>query len=269
MVKLPQILISIKFGGPMKKLFYSQFANGKQSKSRKAAFVFLLIAMVLGFLSACEDSSSATSNDQGVSSSAALIESSSSSEDETGELPKEAYLNPNIDYGTMTDERNGLTYKTVTIGNQTWTAENMNYKTSGSICNDDYTRNCNIYGSLYLGREANLACPTGWHLPSNEEFEELFEAVGGIETAGKMLKSAVGWEGDENNTDPFGFSAIAAGGRFNFGSHSGEGSSAYFWTSSVDEDFYPYYVQLRVGNDGIYQGSYQYKATFPVRCVKD
>ena len=254
-------------GGPMNKLLYSKFSS-KASWSHKAAIGFILTAISLGLLSACDDSSSDPFNDSGVSSSDGLTESSSSSKDEYVLLPKEAYLNPNIDYGTITDD-DGKTYKTVTIGNQTWTAENMNCVVNESVCYDYYNRDCNTYGRLYLSKYAGIICPTGWHLPSNEEFEELFEAVGGIETAGKMLKSAVGWEGDENNTDPFGFSAIPVGGEFNFGSKGGHGTSAYFWTSSVDEEFHPYYVQLSSNNDGIYQGSYKQKALYSVRCIKN
>ena len=161
------------------------------------------------------------------SSSAVRIESSSS-EVWDWSVPKEAYLNPNVNYGTMTDERDGKVYKTVKIGNQVWMAENLNYADSvktpsligRSTCYDDDPDNCNITGRMYSwvaaidsvalatdaenprecgpGKYCDLdgiqgICPVGWHLPSRSEWETLIEAVGGKFVAGKVLKSRAGW----------------------------------------------------------------------------
>mgnify|MGYP003552670525 CR=1 FL=1 len=101
------------------------------------------------------------------------------------ELPKMELSKAN----TLTDPRDGKTYKIVKIGNQTWMAENLNVKTKDSWCYDDEESNCKKYGRLYTRRAAMKACPSGWHLPSKSEFETLIEAVGGKSEAGKMLKS--------------------------------------------------------------------------------
>jgi len=148
-------------------------------------------------------------------------------------VPKEAYFNPNITYGSMTDERDGKVYRTVQIGDQIWMAENLNYADSvktpslleRSWCYDNKTENCDVAGRLYtwaaaidsvalydngngvncgagvnctMPKKVRGICPSGWHLPRfdggyDDEFLILYNAAG-EETSGKALKSQIGWE---------------------------------------------------------------------------
>lgn len=112
---------------------------------------------------------------------------------------------------SLRDSRDGQTYKYVKIGNQVWMAENLNYETANSYCYNDNSTNCEKYGRLYEWSAALNACPIGWHLPSDADFEILVEAVGGENVAGKNLKSTTGWDLCGNGVD-FGFNALPGGG---------------------------------------------------------
>jgi len=146
----------------------------------------------------------------------------------------------NCEYGTLTDDRDGQTYKTVKIGEQWWMAENLNYRyiqqtaeeDSSSYCYNDDPANCAKYGRLYQWSAAMVVCPEGWHLPTEAEWFALFNAVGGIATAGTMLKSTEGWINNGNGSDSYFFSALPAGYRDYDGYFYNEGYSAFFWSST-------------------------------------
>ena len=164
------------------------------------------------------------------------------------------------------DFRDSTIYRFVTIGTQTWMAENLNFKTDSSFCYNNGETNCSKYGRLYTWAAAMAACPSGWHLPTEEEFETLFSAVGGQSTAGKMLKSATGWAASSGitNEDAFAFSALPAGFRNSLGSYEFEEYYAVFWVSSDSV----YYMRLDYNNDGARLADRD-KYGYSVRCLKD
>ena len=139
----------------------------------------------------------------------------------------------NAQKGSFTDPRDGKKYRTVRIGNLTWMAKNLNYATpSGSFCYDDDLSNCAKYGRLYDWKTAMKACPAGWRLPGNAEWNDLVKAAGG-NVAGKKLKArSPAW----NGTDDFGFSALPGGGRFTGGNFDDAGSIGHWWSATEDED---------------------------------
>ncbi|WP_290738958.1 fibrobacter succinogenes major paralogous domain-containing protein [Fibrobacter sp. UBA3718] len=230
------------------------------------------------------------------------------------DVPKEAHFNPNITYGSMTDERDGKVYRTVQIGDQIWMAENLNYADSvktpslleRSWCYDNKTENCDVAGRLYAwaaaidsvalydnGKGVNCGdgvnctmpkkvrgiCPTGWHLPryatiDDDEFRIMYIAVG-EETAGKALKSQMGWEYYGNKyigTDTLGFSGIPAGYRTDSGLFTAAGGQAYFHTTITSADFSHHTtiaVNLSYGSNGIFKQRLNKSDAYSVRCIKD
>jgi uncharacterized protein (TIGR02145 family) len=185
--------------------------------------------------------------------------------------------------GSMTDPRDGKTYKTVKIGSQTWMAENLNYKTKNSYCHEDEEPNCARYGRLYEWDAAIKACPAGWHLPSKEEFETLFRTVGGTREededgdvfiryseAGKKLKSTYGWGGYLESDDSFGFSALPAGVMGDRGVVFEEGNFAYFWSSTEYARYEAYAMYLSCHGDEANLSDDSIKLFgYSVRCVKN
>ena len=221
-------------------------------------------------------SSSSSKDDMRYSSSKQSSSSSKDDEIDDGwswDVPKEAYLNPEIDYGSMTDSRDGQIYKTVKIGNQVWMAENLNYADSVKTpslmgknwCYANKAENCAVAGRLYtwaaaidsvkfatdadnpqdcgFGHRFRCSlpdtvygiCPPGWHLPTKTEWETLFTEVGGQSTAGKVFKSQKGWYNKGIGTDAYGFSALPAGDCFFLRKFDSCVLSTNFWSATQDD----------------------------------
>ena len=237
-----------------------------------------------------------------------VVPGSSSSVDLEGwswDVPKELRLNPKIEYDSITDSRDGKVYKTVKIGEQTWMAENLNYADSvktpslrgKSRCYNDDAKKCDVAGRLYTwaaaidsvklandadnpqdcghGKTCSLPakvqgiCPSGWHLPSNEEWKTLFTAVGGQSTAGMFLRSQSGWNNNRNGPNTFGFSVLPVGQAYENGYCSFVGENAFIWSITEDVSTRAYSMYVRYGSEyANLTADYKYYG-FSVRCLKD
>ena len=148
---------------------------------------------------------------------------------------------------TITDPRNGQTYPTVQIGDQCWLQNNMNYETGNSWCYNNDLANCNVYGRLYDWETALNVCPSGWHLPSDDEWKILegtvdtHYGVGDPEwdktgwrgfNAGKHMKSTSGWYENGNGDNSSGFTAPPGGYRYSGGDFGKVTQCAYYWSST-------------------------------------
>ena len=195
----------------------------------------------------------------------------------------------------------GNVYKTIKIGNQWWMAENLkvtHYRngdvipnitddgewfdlTSGAYCNyKNDTTNVVLYGRLYNwytvvdGR--NLA-PEGWHVPTDNDWQELVDYLGGNMIAGAKMKSTgtikggdgLWFEPNEGSTNESGFSALPGGGRTYDEVNDVVGSYAYFWTTKNYHSWYGWHRYLYYNTTEVYRYNYYNQFGFSVRCVRD
>jgi len=213
-------------------------------------------------------------------------------DDEGGGVKK-----PKGESGTFTDVRDGNVYKTIKIGDQTWMAENLAYlpevyppdegsEKDGYYSHSFYyvydflssdvelakeTENYKKYGVLYNWNAALTACPAGWHLPSDAEWDILDAELGDYKQS--ILKANSGWHNDGNGTNSTGFSALPAGSRDYYqGTFYNITSGAFWWSSDDDKDyeFMAWYRDLTYSDVSNLGRAEFYKSNgFSVRCIKD
>ncbi len=147
-----------------------------------------------------------------------------------------SFAAPKAKKNEIMDTRDKQKYRTVVIDGRTWMADNLNYNVPGSTCYREDEDNCMVYGRLYSWEAAKSACPAGFRLPTNEEYESLWKAAGGDFNAGYLLKANYGWSGETNGNDSLKFSAMPAGNMFDDGTYGNENKFAFFWSSSVEGD---------------------------------
>jgi len=219
--------------------------------------------------------------------------------DTTGGNPGTGGTNANVVYGADVPYQ-GETYKTVKIGSQTWMARNLNYDpgTGNSSCYDNSSVNCTKYGRLYdwstamdLPSKCNSTlstsdadctirtpnhrgiCPSGWHIPSDAEWDALMTAVGGEETAGTKLKATTGWNsysGVPAGTDTYGFAALPGGYGLSDGNFSRVGDDGYWWSATEDDAKFAYNRYMYYIKEGVFR--YDFNKSyylFSVRCLQD
>ena len=188
---------------------------------------------------------------------------------------------PNFATGSFTDTRDGKVYKTVTLGDQTWLAEDLSYEPdSGEYLIELIDTINNIYGYYYDWETAQVIVPEGWHLPSRDEYIVLLEylidngfcyqkdvenyyTAKSMVLGGKWNSSTIsGTPGNSDYSDFInlsGFSAIPNKG----------GYSGYWWTttSHITDTYYC----LNIRNDRPFANLTLMYPEFraAIRCIKD
>ena len=166
--------------------------------------------------------------------------------------------------GYLNDSRDNKRYKIVEIGNQTWMAENLAYKTNnGCWAYDDDQSNVTKYGYLYNWETAKTVCPTGWRLPSKSEFETLLNNYGNGKNDKEDKKAnytALKLGGES------GFSASFGGVLTGRGKYLSIGIIGSFW-SLLSNDVYA--LGLSIGFKRAYMGNLKKSWGSSVRCIQD
>ena len=190
------------------------------------------------------------------------------------------YLNPDVEYGCIKDERDGRFYKTLIIEGKIWFAENLRYvPTESSWCyTEEDDGECDIYGRYYSGtavRSLSGICPENFHVASEAEISRL-----SVDNQLELL-SADGWTQYNNtalSTNSTGFTILPGGCRggnepdfgWTLGKFGGIGSTAYFWTRDQNGISEHYYAAISNRKSDKFSSSHKYNDfAMPVRCVKN
>jgi uncharacterized protein (TIGR02145 family) len=193
-------------------------------------------------------------------------------------------------------------YSIVKIGNQWWMAENLAYLPSVStpylesdsipyyyVHGVDYnyvtaakaTASYIKYGVLYNWPAALQACPTGWHLPSDNEWKQMEMVLGMTQTEadktgnrgtdqGSLMKAPSGWYNNENNPNTSGFSGLPGGYRFGMGHFTSTGADGEWWSSTKADKYGSWYRLLMAGQSTVFRSSGMgFSVGFSVRCVRN
>ncbi len=218
-------------------------------------------------------------------------------------------LKNTLNAGGLLFDIEGNSYNIVKIGSQVWMAENLRTtkyndgtviplvntnsswdtltSTSKAYCwyNDDIA-NKTTYGALYTwaaamngvaGSTVNPSgvqgvCPTGWHLPSDAEWNSLTTYLGGAIYAGSKLKETgtTHWSAPNSDaTNETGFTALPCGLRDVVGTFFSIGEYSYWWTTTEYYTFGAYNQGVCYGHSGMVGGGSSMEAGLSVRCVRD
>jgi uncharacterized protein (TIGR02145 family) len=206
----------------------------------------------------------------------------------------------------LNDIRDGQSYATVLIGTQCWMAENLNVgtrinSTAGlynifeqtdngileKYCYNNDPSQCDIYGGLYEWPEsmqystvesAQGLCPDGWHLPTDGEWTELADQLGGWSIAGGKMKTTgtvqggtgLWYEPNTAATNESGFSGLPGGHRY-FGNAEfhNKGLITNFWSSTQDINSMRWRRSLTNNLASLYRSTMNYADAYSIRCLKN
>ena len=201
---------------------------------------------------------------------------------------------PNGDSSTCADcgdlvAHEGYDYSTVWIGEQCWFSENCRYLPSVTANEDSYdvpmyyvydyegtdvaaaqaTSNYETYGVLYNWPAVMTEgiCPSGWHIPSDLEFTQLANFLGGENIAGEQMKSTSGWDDGGNGSNTSGWTGLPGGGfvpGFNFDGYIGS-----WWSSSASDSSLAWIRKLQVEYVDVIRYSNSRNGGYSARCVRD
>ena len=195
-------------------------------------------------------------------------------------------------YGEMTDSRGkSKSYKTLKVGKQLWIAENLNYESANSWCYNNQSDNCDEFGRLYTWNNISDACPTGWHVPSVNDFwtytqhplspsitsnvswqegaptssySSAYPRIEGLEIKAAGMMNASGGFEFINRVGGMWFSDESAAGNVYVEAYGYSNNQS--WTSNTPSDQF-----TTIGSGDKHPSAFRVSKSyaFPIRCVKD
>ncbi len=171
---------------------------------------------------------------------------------------------------------------TIKIGSQEWATEDLkvtkfrNGEDIPLVTNDEdwaelttaaycISPKGNYFYNWYAVNDPRGLAPDGFHVPTDDEWTELIDVLGGEEVAGVAMKTEE-WGGNNSS----GFSASPGGFRYSYlGSFDDGGSLCYWWSSSADGAFNAWSRYLYSDNGYVYRNFDYLRFGFSVRCVQD
>ena len=182
-------------------------------------------------------------------------------------------VNDSTNTGTFTDVRDGKTYKTVQIGKQIWMAENLSYNPgNGSWAYENKSSNEAIYGRLYNWETAKTVCPSGWHLPSDSEWTQLTDYLGGKDIAGGKLKETgkIHWLSPNTGaTNETGFTALPGGFHLLDDTFDYIGFTGSWWSATESSTYNAWSLGIFYYFSYVYRIDLSKELGYSVRCVRD
>lgn len=207
------------------------------------------------------------------------------------------YITVNEVSGNTVTDIDGNVYNTVTIGSQIWMKENLKttrYRngdligTTSPATLDISSQSNPKYQWAYNGNESNVStygrlytwyavtdsrniCPTGWHVPNDEEWTTLTTFLGGENVAGGKLKESgtTHWQSPNTGaTNSSGFTALPGGGRGNDGQYHSIGYGGNWWSITINNTFNPSTWSMYFLDNKMAQSYSNSMYGWCVRCIK-
>ena len=190
----------------------------------------------------------------------------------TCEYPKEYYFNPNVEYGTLTDERDGNTYRTVVVNGYTWMAENLRYIPSDSKQSIPVEDGCEIAGRFYTKEAAKTACPAGWKLPDSIAVNSLEKGYDRLSAYlqncfNQQLMSQIGSICSGFECNAYGTSFLSFGTSKKSNDKSGK-SDAYYWASNRQNPDDVWIFHIGFNDMACYKDQKNTDDLMTIRCIK-
>lgn len=169
-----------------------------------------------------------------------------------------------VEKNEFEDSRDGHRYKTVTMGEQTWMAENLAYKTDSGACHafGDDKRYVPLYGYLYSWETALKACPNGWRLPDTADYSYMLHTLNITDSITAYKELSVNGSSGFNVLN----GGVGKGKQF----ITNEVHQAAFWLSTENDRKTAYTVYKSEFLTQSIEVEYDYKKNkFAIRCIKE